>query len=79
MDSYLGGEDKADIIVLQEVRVQEQILLDLCKVRGYLAKVSLDQMSGLGVATIWRNTLPVVDYQTIQEGRIQYLDLGFGH
>ena len=78
MDRYLGGEEKADVIVLQEVRVQEQILLDLCKVRGYLAKVSLDHISGFGVAVVWRKTLPLVDYQTIQEGRIQFLDLGFG-
>ena len=78
MDRYLGGQDKADIIVLQEVRVQQQILLDLCNVRGYSTKVSLDLVSGLGVAVIWRKEIPLVEYQVIQEGRIQYLDLGFG-
>ena len=78
MDRYLGGQEKADIIVLQEVKVQEQILLDLCKARGYLTKVSLDLASGLGVAVVWREEIPLIEYQIIREGRIQFLDLGFG-
>lgn len=78
MDKYLAGQEKADMIVLQEVKVQEQILVDLCEARGYLAKVSIDLVSGLGVAVIWRKGFPLLSYQIIEEGRIQLLDLGFG-
>ena len=77
-DRYLVGENKADVIVLQEVRAQEQVLIDLCRSRGYCTKVSLDLISGIGVAVIWRDVLTLLDYQTVEEGRIQMLDLGFG-
>ena len=78
MDRYLMGNDKADIIVLQEVRTQEQIMIDLCEARGYFAKVSLDLISNLGVAVIWRKDFQLQNYQAVEEGRIQILDLGFG-
>ena len=78
MDKYLAGQNKADIIVLQEVKAQEQVMLDLCKGRGYNSKVSLDLVSGLGVAIIWRQEFSVFSYQAVEEGRIQILDLGFG-
>ena len=67
-----------NVIVLQEVRVQEQILIDLCEGRGYHAKVSLDLVSGLGVAMIWRQAFSLQSYHILEEGRIQMLDLGFG-
>ena len=78
MDRYLCGQDKADVILLQEVKAQQQILIDICIARGYCAKVSCDNVSGLGIAIIWRKEIPLVDYEIIQEGRIQLLDLGFG-
>ena len=78
MDKYLAGQEKADVIVLQEVKAQEQVMMDLCRARGYLAKVSLDIVSGLGVAVVWRQEFSVVSYQAVEEGRIQILDLGFG-
>ena len=78
MDRYLVGQDRADILVLQEVKSQEQVMIDLCEARGFSAKVSLDLVSGLGVAVIWRKEFPLISYKTIREGRIQILDLGFG-
>ena len=78
MDKYLMGQDKADVLVLQEVKAQQQVMVDLCQARGYETKVSLDLISGLGVAVVWRREFELINYQPVEDGRIQILDLGFG-
>ena len=77
IDRYLSGQQgRVDVVVVQEVRVQEQALQDLVRGWGYKVRVSLDPVSGLGVGVIWREDLQLSRVWVVEEGRILFLDLG---
>lgn len=78
IDRYLRGLDSGDVLAVQEVKVREEVWVDLLESRGYVGRVSLDPVSGLGVALAWRREFELKRYHVIEEGKAQLLDLGFG-